>query len=742
MLKPALAMDLRTTLYPADSDVAEANARLAQTSITQPALFTIEYAMSKLWMSWGVQPQAVLGHSIGEYVAACVAGVFSLEDGLALVAERGRLIQDLPPGAMLAVRLPEKETLEYLDEELSLSTINSPLSCVVSGPSPAVERLEKRLADDDVDARQLHTSHAFHSSIMDPIIETFGERVERIRCTPPTIPFLSNLSGTWIDPNEATSPEYWTKHLRRTVRFSDSVSELLRDPNRVLLEVGPGRTLVSLVRQHQPLPPDLVLLSSLRHPREQRSDVEFLLTELGRLWLAGVDVDWTAFHSLGARSRISLPTYPFERQRHWVTPILPPRGVPAWQAGLSQTGNSATAESDAEPVDEELPSPQQGSPVRTSTTGKSQPGQDSPLPGTDVQRRLADIWRHLLGVPEIHIDDNYFELGGDSVLAVRMFTRIDKEFGKKIPLATLLDKPTIGELASTVEEDGEETSWSSLVPLNTSGSRPPVFLMHSHGGNVLEYYPLAHRLGAGQPVYALQSRGLDGTPICEPTVEEMASFYIEEIRSVQPRGPYCLGGFCFGGLLALEAAQRLRAAGESVALLVLINAAGPGYPKLKPEVTRTRRLLYAIGYRFQLECAYMKGKSWRGKSLHLGGRCLRAWDLALATAQTRLDALLARCNRRLPKHTMIYHLEQLAAAYDRAWMQYNPQPYDGRVLFFRARRQRFGICDDPLLGWNGLLTGELGQHDVPGFRQTMLDEACVETMADIVKKNLDRAHGR
>jgi acyl transferase domain-containing protein/acyl carrier protein len=319
-LKPHLRLDLRDILYPGESDTEEAGKQLTQTFITQPVLFTIEYALAKLWMSWGVHPEALVGHSIGEYVAACLAGVFSLEDALSLVAARGRLMQGLPPGSMLSVSLSEQEVQPYLNQSLSLSNINSPSFCVVSGGTQSIEDLKGDLSKKGVDYRPLHTSHAFHSKSMDAILDSFAAHVKGLQTHSPTIPFVSNLTGTWITEEEAGSPDYWAKHLRHTVRFSDCVHELLKEPNRVFLEVGPGRTLSTFVRQHIEGGGERVVLSSVHHPKEERSDTEFILSTLGRLWLAGVQVNWPWFYKNERRHRLPLPTYPFERKRYWIEP--------------------------------------------------------------------------------------------------------------------------------------------------------------------------------------------------------------------------------------------------------------------------------------------------------------------------------------------------------------------------------------------------------------------------------------
>jgi len=320
ILKPHLGLDLRDIIYPAKENAEEATHNLKNTLITQPALFTIEYSLAKLWMSWGVQPAALVGHSIGEYVAACLAGVFSLEDALSLVATRGRLMQEQPGGSMIAVPLSEKDIEQFLNEELSLSAVNGPSFCTVSGHREAIEDLEKQLFKKNVDCRHLHTSHAFHSKMMDPIIDAFVERAKQVNFDTPRIPIVSTVTGTRITSDEIMTPVYWAKNLRQTVRFSDCVRELLKEPNRVFLEVGPGQTLTTLVRQHSNESKEQIVLSSLRHPQEQKSDTAFILKTLGQLWLAGIEVDWSGFYKDERRHRVPLPTYPFERQRYWVEP--------------------------------------------------------------------------------------------------------------------------------------------------------------------------------------------------------------------------------------------------------------------------------------------------------------------------------------------------------------------------------------------------------------------------------------
>ena len=282
-----------TAIVPGPSEAASG---LIETQLAQPALFVIEYALARMWMRWGVRPEAMIGHSVGEIAAACLAGVFSLEDALALIAERGRMMQQLPPGAMLSVRLGERDVLPMLNGELCLAAANSPGLCVVSGPEPAIELLRTELEQRGVGARRLATSHAFHSSMMDPIIAPFTAFLERIRFSEPSVPYISGLTGTWVTAKEATDPAYWAKHVRESVRFSMGIEQLRSNPERLFLEVGPGTTLCTLARQHRDGAAPAIAVATLPNPADSQSDARAVADAMGRLWLHGITPDWAAMH--------------------------------------------------------------------------------------------------------------------------------------------------------------------------------------------------------------------------------------------------------------------------------------------------------------------------------------------------------------------------------------------------------------------------------------------------------------
>ena len=295
---------------------------LKQTANAQPAVFVIEYALARLLMSWGIRPQAMLGYSVGEYVAACLASVLSLEDALTLVARRAQLIQDAPGGAMLAVALSEKQIQPYLSAEVSLAVMNGPMTSVLAGPHEAIVRVETLLDQREIVHRRVEATHAFHSAMLEPLREAVEDLTRPVTLHPPEIPYISNVSGTWITEEQATDHGYWAEHMCRTVRFADGIALLLQKPETLLLEVGPGQSLCSFVKQHPACDRQrmALVMPTLPSVYERGSDLAFLLTQVGKLWLAGVTLDWQGFSAHEERRRVVLPTYPFERQRYWIAP--------------------------------------------------------------------------------------------------------------------------------------------------------------------------------------------------------------------------------------------------------------------------------------------------------------------------------------------------------------------------------------------------------------------------------------
>jgi len=330
ILKPLTTVDIKQILFPMDTE-NENNSeqseeeQINQTEITQPLIFIIEYALAKSLMHWGIKPYAMIGHSIGEYTAACLSGVFSLEDVLKVVTLRGRLMQQLPTGSMLSVPLPEEKLLPLIKaantnaqerNKISMAAVNTTAYCVVSGTHEAINKFETHLQEKNIEYKSLHTSHAFHSVMMEPILEEFSQTLSSITMNKPIIPYISNLKGKWITVEDATDSIYWARHLRETVRYADGLDLLLKDADNIFLEVGPGRSLTTFVRQHKNKKTAQVNLNLIRHPKEKVSDTRYLFSRVGRFWLNGGKIDWRGFYSEETRHRIPLPTYPFEKRRY------------------------------------------------------------------------------------------------------------------------------------------------------------------------------------------------------------------------------------------------------------------------------------------------------------------------------------------------------------------------------------------------------------------------------------------
>jgi phthiocerol/phenolphthiocerol synthesis type-I polyketide synthase E len=438
--------DLRRLLWPRDAaEAALAGDLLHQTRYTQPALFVVEYALARLWMSWGIAPTALTGHSVGEYVAACIAGVFTLADALALIAARGRLIQSMPAGAMLAVFEPEAELRTALPEGVTIAAVNGRSQCVVAGRSEPIAAFAAALAARGVPCRALRTSHAFHSPMMDPILAAFRSELGRVTLRPPAIRCLSNVTGTWLTDVDATDPGYWVRHLREPVRFGAGLEALRDGVPRVLVEVGPGRALGQLARRafaEHGAPP---IIASMRDARDSQSDVAAALTALGQLWALDLAVDWEAVHGDDEPQRVALPTYPFARERHWIEPA----------------GRVEDAALPARPRD------------------RAGAGVASPLAadrcGDPSETGIARIWCELIGVDDVRSSSNFFELGGDSLLATQLMSRIRAWCGVELPLRAVFEAPTLAALAARVRAAGGAGATPGAAepaPIPTQASEP------------------------------------------------------------------------------------------------------------------------------------------------------------------------------------------------------------------------------------------------------------------------------
>ncbi|WP_010099288.1 non-ribosomal peptide synthetase [Ornithinibacillus scapharcae] len=391
--------DIRDIIYRNDSDTINL---LKQTQYTQPILFSLEYALCKYWMELGVKPDAMIGHSIGEYVAACISGSISVEDALQIVIARGELMQSIEKGSMLAVNLDQESLHRRLPDYLDLAAINSPSQCVVAGYKEDIERFQNELNQQGIHSQLLETSHAFHSFMIEPILEKFRDVLQTVEFSRPIIPWISNVTGTWIQDNQVQEPEYWVRHLRGTVNFSQGIQMLLNHGYRNLLEVGPGDTLSRFAKNS--FKEQINIFQSLPHPKSEQNDKKFYLQTAGKLWTIGFGINWYR--------------------------ILPTEN--ATKLALDEIDIKRDIETD-----------------RIRVIPKDELSQEF----VGVRDTIINIWKKVLQTEKITPTSNFFDLGGHSMLGLRIVSQIKEVLNVKIPLTIIFNNPTVSGMTELVLQE-------------------------------------------------------------------------------------------------------------------------------------------------------------------------------------------------------------------------------------------------------------------------------------------------
>ncbi|MBZ4033584.1 amino acid adenylation domain-containing protein [Flavobacterium sp. 17A] len=430
LLMEELELDIREILYPKDH-FADAEELLRNTRLTQPSLFVTEYALAQLWLSWGIKPTFLCGHSIGEFAAAHLAGILNLKDALHIVAVRGRLISQLPGGSMLIVRVPVEKLKELIPETLSIAAINSNQFCVVSGQKEDIALFNQELDTKEIPNRLLNTSHAFHSFMMEPMLEDFRNELNKIKLNIPRLPIISTATGTWLTDTEATDPTYWVNQLKNTVHFADAMNTAFELENFILLEVGPGQTLITLARQ-QAVGKIIPAFPSINFPKEE-NDNEYatLVTALGELWIRGINPDWKSFYSQQQRQKIELPNYIFDRKSCWIEPL-----------GVVETIIPQKT------VISEMPAITVQTEINIQETKHSRKD--------EILLKISDIIKNASGIVyDSETSSNTFlELGLDSLSLTQLSGKLKKEFNLPITFRQLNEAySTPSLLADYIEEN-------------------------------------------------------------------------------------------------------------------------------------------------------------------------------------------------------------------------------------------------------------------------------------------------
>jgi phthiocerol/phenolphthiocerol synthesis type-I polyketide synthase E len=670
-----LNLDLREILFPTSEQAEFAAQQLAKTQYTQPAMFVIEYAMAQLFISWGIRPRMVLGHSSGEYVAAQIAGVFTLRDALMLVAYRGKLIGKLENGAMLSINLPEEEVKELLFDDLSIAAVNGRSLCVVAGTKSSIqalkENIEKKYNAQEVSAVLLHTSHAFHSTMMLPIVDEFRKLFTNVIIAQPKIPFISTVTGKEVSSSELGNSKYWVDHVCRAVRFYETIKNITdKDTSNIFLEVGPGNVLTTLVlRTVEDRAKNLALhsLPAIKYlSEEDKISSSQTYAALAKLWLHGIKVDWNSYYCKEQRYRIPLPTYPFERKRYWIEPVA------------ISIGDSIKVNSDEK---------------RQRLISEQEAHEND----NEIIESITNIFRDLLGVQHIGKNENFFDLGGHSLLGLQLVAKIEKIFGIKVPLAAIYEFKTISDLARLIMAPNiSDHPFSSLVSLRAAGHKNPMFFIHPIGGTVFCYMPLAKYLDHDRPFYAIQHPSISDHDLVLDSIEAMAELYLMKIKAIRPHGPYLLGGHSYGGIVAFEIASKLRAQGEEVEFLGLIDSWG------------------AIVQDF----------------------------LENKNVEKKLDnyiSLVKKCSLA-DKHDTEKFWSSFHKKMIKMIIAYKPKKADIKLTLFKAQdfENFFDSSRDDSNGWKDLTNFDIDRYSIPGNHDSMLEEPNVQTLAEKINECLEK----
>ena len=395
-------VDVKPILYPGEAGDTDAK-KLSE--ISQVVIFSFEYSLAQLLLNWGIKPQAMIGYSLGEYVAANLSGVFSLEDALKLIVTRERLIKKLPPGGMLSVPLTKEKLKPFLDDNASLA-IDNGASCIVSGLREKIDAFEQQMKNEGYLCMHIQTPYAGHSHQMNSILPEYEKEVAKITLNKPQIPYISNVTGDWITGVQAISPAYWAAHLEQTVQFAAGINKLLKLPGAIFVEIGPGRDLsTSIARYNENACSSYTVINLVRPQGKDMPDDFYLLNNIGKLWLYGIKIDWAALYTGEKRQRIPLPTYPFDRQRYWI------EGNPFKNAVTTPAKNSTRNTSFPGTTLMDTPGKMAGQNEKVSLR---LPNLNSEYVAyrDDDEKNIVEIWQNFFGFEKIGIHDDFFEMGG------------------------------------------------------------------------------------------------------------------------------------------------------------------------------------------------------------------------------------------------------------------------------------------------------------------------------------------
>ncbi|CAI1711099.1 Linear gramicidin synthase subunit D [Serratia marcescens] len=649
-------------------DVLANGESVHHTAITQVALFVYEYALAQWYRFLGVEPTVMIGHSLGEYVAACIAGVFSLEDALKLMLKRGALLAHTAPGAMLAI----KQSAEGVSEQaaalgVDIAVVNDSGSCVISGAASAIASLQASLIAQGVSCHPVKVSHAFHSRLLEPVLAEFKAALQEIAFNEPQLPFISNLTGQWATAEQVCQPEYWVQHLRHTVQYDAGLRTLLErraDDNWVLLEVGPRQILSTLASRHPALGNAAVVVSSPRNATDERQAAQMLWRSVGVLHMSGVEINQERFWRCTGQASLRLPAYPFAPQRHWF-------GV--------------------------MNSPAHSRPAPVPAEAAVHQG--------DMQQRVAMLFNEVLGCESVDPQRGFFELGGDSLSALQLIGRLQKMTGIRLELMAM-EQPSVVQIAQSLEAHAtaKPQGESGLVKLRDGEDEGmmPLVLIHPIGGDIYFYRELAQCLGSSRTIYAIRSPLLNGSGAFE-SIEQLAGEYLALLEPHLERGECCLAGSSFGGIIAFEMARQYQE-GKHVSLpVVMIDS--PGQGNLPAAMTDEQILDYLLS--FGLVSLDIDWDAWKAMT-QMADKIHYLSEITKGTAAETLfsSAFLPRYLSTWQRHNVMMQ-------------RYHPHALMSDVLFFSHREVIADFPENQSKFWHPWVLGRFEVQVIPGNHLTM-----------------------
>lgn len=650
-------------------DVLANTENVHYTSITQIALFVYEYALAQWYRFLGVEPAVMIGHSLGEYVAACIAGVFSLEDALKLIIKRGALLANTAPGTMLAV----KQSAETISEQAALlgvdiAVVNDAGSCVISGAVSAIASLQASLSTQGVSCYPVKVSHAFHSRLLDPVLAEFKGTLQEITFNTPSLPFISNLTGQLATADQVCQPEYWIQHLRHTVQYDDGLSTLLEqcaNNNWVLLEVGPRQILSTLALRHPALGNTAVIVSSPRNAIDAKQVTQMLWHSIGALYMSGVDINQTRFWRCTKQASLSLPAYPFASQRYWFGVVNSPTHLQ-----IVQTDAVVGHES-------------------------------------DMQQQVAMLFKEILGYETVDLQRGFFELGGDSLSALQLIGRLQKLTGVRVELMTM-EQPSVTQIAKALEDHaaGQYQSENCLVKLcnGEDKNQLPLVLIHPIGGDIYFYRELAQRLGSRRTIYAIRSPLLnDADTFAFESIEQLAGEYLALLKPHLERSECCLAGSSFGGIIAFEMARQYQERKHVSLPVVMIDS--PGQGNLPEAMTEEQILDYLLS--FGLISLDIDWDVWKTMS-NVVDKINYLSEITKGTVAETIfsSTFLPRYLRTWQRHNVMMQ-------------HYFPNKLISDVLFFSHREIIADFPENQSKFWYPWVQGRFEEQIVPGNHLTM-----------------------